>query len=396
VLAALVCSGKNTCADMTTPFYETEEHARLREQARRFARTHVQPHAHAWDEAEEFPRELYVKAAESGIFGVAYPEEVGGAGGDLSHALAISDEIVLEGHNVGVCVGLGSHGIALPPIVRFGTAAQKKKFVEPCLRGEKVSALAITEPSGGSDVASLKTRAERDGDHYVVTGSKMFITSGCRADFVTAAVRTGGPGHGGVSLLVIERSTPGYIVSKKLKKTGWWASDTAEITFEGCRVPCENLIGEENQGFIPIMNNFATERIYLAGQCVSIAELCYRESKKYAKEREAFGKPLTGFQVTRHKLADMASRIAAARALVSECVFRLLRGEPVMPLAAMSKNTATDMLTFVADQAVQIHGGFGYMRETIVERLYRDARLYPIGGGTREIMNEIISKTEGY
>ncbi len=381
---------------MSAPTYETDTHKTLREQARRFARTHIRPHAHAWDEAEEFPRELYKTAAEAGILGVGYAVELGGGGGDISHVLAVSEELVLEGHNVGVVVGLGSHGIALPPIVRFGTDEQKRRFVEPVVRGEQIAALAITEPSGGSDVASLKTRAERDGDHYVVTGSKMFITSGCRADFVTTAVRTGGPGHGGVSLLVIEKGTPGFHVSKKIKKTGWWASDTAELTFEGCRVPAHNLIGEENQGFVPIMMNFASERLFLAGQCVAIAELCYRESVRYARERQAFGKSLSGFQVTRHKLADMATRLAAARALLSEGVTRMMAGEQITALAAMAKNAATDMLAFVSDQAVQIFGGAGYMRETVVERLYRDARLYPIGGGTREVMNEIISKAEGY
>jgi acyl-CoA dehydrogenase len=381
---------------MTALFFETDEHASLREQARRFARSHVQPHAHAWDEAGEFPRALYRQLAEVGLLGVGYSEELGGAGGGLSHVLAVSDELVLEGHNVGVVVGLGSHGIALPPIVRFGTDAQRERFVRPVLRGEKIAALAITEPSGGSDVASIETRAVRDGDHYVVTGSKLFITSGCRADFVTAAVRTGGPGHGGVSLLVIERDTPGFVVGKKLDKMGWWASDTAELAFDGCRVPVANLVGEENQGFIPIMNNFATERLYLAGQCVAIAELCYRESVRYVRERRAFGRSLSAFQVTRHKLADMATRIAAARALLAESVVRVERGELVTGLAAMAKNAATDMLGLVADQAVQLHGGAGYTRGTIVERLYRDARLYAIGGGTREIMNEIISKTEGY
>jgi acyl-CoA dehydrogenase len=213
---------------------------------------------------------------------------------------------------------------------------------------------------------------------------------------VTTAVRTGGEGHGGVSLLVIEKGTPGFTVSKKLAKTGWWASDTAELSFDDCRVPVKNLIGEENQGFYAIMMNFVSERLALAGQCVAIAELAYRESVKYARERHAFGKTLVGFQVTRHKLADMASRVAAARALTGEVATRYTRGEQVPALAAMAKNTATDMCSFVCDQAVQIHGGNGYMREYLVERLYRDARLYPIGGGTREIMNEIISKMEGY
>ena len=376
--------------------HETAEHAHLREQVRRFARTEIAPFAHAWDEANEFPRELYPKAAAAGLLGVGYPEEFGGGGGDLSHALAAAEEMVLVGKSVGVTVGLGSHGIALPPILAFGTPEQRRQFVPPMLRGEKIAALAITEPGGGSDVAHLTTRAVREGDHYVVSGSKTFITSGCRADIVTTAVRTGGDGHGGVSLLVIERGTPGFSVSKKLAKTGWWASDTAELSFDGCRVPIDNLIGEENAGFAPIMMNFVGERLFLAGNCVAIAELAYREAVAYAKDRRAFGKTLTGFQVTRHKLAEMVTRIAAARALTSEVLQRHLRGEQVAGLAAMSKNTATDMCTFVCDQAVQIHGGYGYMREYVVERLYRDARLYPIGGGTREIMNEIISKVEGY
>jgi acyl-CoA dehydrogenase len=378
------------------PLYETEEHAHLRDQVRRFARAEIAPHASAWEEANEFPRALYLKAAEAGGMGIGYPEDVGGSGGDLSHVLAAGEELVIAGRSVGVAASLGSHRIALPPIIAFGSRELKARVVPPVLRGEKIAALAITEPGGGSDVASLRTRAVRDGDHYVVTGSKTFITSGTRADFVTTAVRTGGPGHGGVSLLVIERTAPGFTVSKKLEKMGWWASDTAELTFDACRVPVGNLLGEENAGFVPIMMNFATERLLLASNCVAIAELAYRESVEYAKERQAFGKPIMGFQVTRHKLADMVTRIAAARALTNEVVARVIRGEQAAGLAAMAKNTATDMCSFVCDQAVQIHGGYGYMREYLVERLYRDARLYPIGGGTREIMNEIISKTEGY
>ena len=376
--------------------FETEEHATLRANARKFAEKHIAPHASAWEEAEEFPRELYKTIAAAGLMGLGYPEAVGGGAGDITHVLATSEEMVLAGKSVGTVVGLGSHGIALPPIVASGTKEQIDRFVRPVLRGEKIAALAITEPGGGSDVASLRTRAERDGDFFVVNGSKTFITSGVRADFVTTAVRTGGPGHGGVSLLVIERGTPGFSQSKKLKKTGWWASDTAELTFDGCRVPAANPIGSENAGFLAIVANFVSERVFLAGQCVAIAELAYREAIAYAKERQAFGKTLTGFQVTRHKLADMATRIAAARALTGEVASRYVRGEQTPSLAAMAKNTATDMCSYVVDQAVQIHGGYGYMREFVVERLYRDARLYPIGGGTREIMNEIISKTEGY
>ncbi len=381
-----------------TYLFEGEDHAALRAQARRFAHEHIAPHAARWDEDEEFPVELYRAIAAAGLTGVGYPEadDVGGTGGDLGHVLAVSEELVLAGTSVGTVVGLGSHGIAAPPIVKFGTAEQKRRFVAPVLRGEAIAALAVTEPGGGSDVAGLATRAVRDGDHYVVTGAKTFITSGCRADWVLAAVRTGGPGHGGISFLVIERGTPGFHVSRKLKKTGWWASDTAELAFDGARVPVANRIGPEHGAFPMIMANFSGERLMLAGQCVAIAELAYREARRYAKERNAFGKPITGFQVIRHKLADMATRIAAARALTGEAAVRVVRGEPAPGLCAMAKNAATDMCSAVVDEAVQIHGGMGYMREVVVERLYRDARLYPIGGGTREIMNEIISKTEGY
>jgi acyl-CoA dehydrogenase len=381
---------------MPAYLFEAEEHRALRAQVRRFAERAIAPHGAEWEEDEEFPLSLYKEAGAAGLTGIGYPEECGGAGGDFTHTLVASDEIILAGRSVGTAVGLGSHGIALPMIVRFGTDEQKARFVTPTLRGDKVAALAITEPGGGSDVAGLTTRAVRDGDHYIVNGAKTFITSGVRADIVTTAVRTGGAGHGGVSILVIEKGTPGFGVSRKLKKTGWWASDTAELVFEDCRVPAANRIGPENGAFVMIMNNFAFERLALAGQCVSIAELAYRESIAYAKQRTAFGKTLSGFQVTRHKLADMATRLAAARALTGEATMRVQRGEMAAALCAQAKNAATDMCSFVVDAAVQIHGGMGYMRETLVERLYRDARLYPIGGGTREIMNEIISKAEGY
>ncbi len=381
--------------DMTYLF-ETDEHRALRDQLGRWAKREIAPHAAEWEEAEEFPRELYRRAGEDGMLGVAYPEEVGGSGGDATHMLVAAEELILRGRSVGTCVGLGSHAIALPPIVKHGTPEQQERFVRPALRGERISALAITEPGGGSDVASLRTRAVRDGDAYVVNGSKTFITSGCRADFVTTAVRTGGDGHGGISLLVIERDTPGFTVSKKLKKTGWWASDTAELSFEDCRVPAANLIGIEGAGFIAIMTNFTQERLMLAGQCVAIAELALSEATDYAKARQAFGRPIAGFQVIRHKLADMATKLAAARSLTGELAVRAARGEQDPALAAMAKNAATDMCSEVVDQAVQIHGGYGYMRETLVERLYRDARLYPIGGGTREIMNEIICKVRGF
>ena len=277
--------------------FETDEHRALREQIRRFAANAIEPNAHAWEEANEFPRELYQTAAKAGFLGIGYPEELGGDGGDLTHVLCASEEMVLAGKSVGTLVGLGSHGIAIPPIIKFGNDEQKERFVRPALCGEKVCSLGITEPGGGSDVAAVQTKAVRDGDHYVVNGAKTFITSGCRADFVTTAVRTGGEGHGGISMLVIESDTPGFTVSSKLKKTGWWTSDTAELAFEDCRVPSKNLIGQEGAGFLMIMMNFVTERLFIAGQCVAIAELAYREAVEYAKQRHAFGKSLAGFQV---------------------------------------------------------------------------------------------------
>ncbi|MDP3273803.1 MAG: acyl-CoA dehydrogenase family protein [Deltaproteobacteria bacterium] len=381
---------------MQSPYlFETDEHADLRRTIGAFAKREIAPNALAWEEANEFDVGLYRKAGEVGFLGLGYAESLGGSGGDLSHVLVAAEAMLLEGHSVGTVVGVGSHSIAIPPIANLGTDLQKQRWVTPVLRGEKISALAVTEPGGGSDVAGLKTRAVRDGDHYVVTGSKTFITSGARADFVTCAVRTGEAGHGGISLMVIERGTPGFLVSKRLHKMGWWASDTAELTFDECRVPAENLLGEEGSAFVAIMMNFANERILISAQCVAIAQLALTETSRYVREREAFGKPLNGFQVTRHKLAEMVTRLAAARALVHEVTVRHLRGESVAALAAMTKNTCTDMCSFVVDQAVQLHGGYGYMREFVVERLYRDARLYPIGGGTREIMNEVISKYSG-
>ena len=374
--------------------FERAEHRALRDQIRRFAAKDIAPYAHQWSEAGEFPRDLYLRAARAGLLGIGFPEAVGGSGGDLSHVLAAAEEMVLAGHSVGTSVSLATHLIALPPVLAQGSQEQIQRFVPGVLSGEMISALAVTEPGGGSDVAAIATRAVRDGDHYLVNGAKTFITSGCRADLVITAVRTSGEGYEGISLLVIESSSAGFSVGKRLEKTGWWASDTAELHFADCVVPVANRIGEEGQGFAAIMSNFVAERLMLAGQCVAIAELALQESISYAQQRRAFGKSLSGFQVTRHKLAEMATRLAAARALTAECVAEQLGGTGSPVRAAMAKNCASDMCSFVCDQAVQIHGGYGYMREYLVERLYRDARLYPIGGGTREIMNEIISRAQ--
>jgi acyl-CoA dehydrogenase len=372
--------------------YFEESHNILRQSVRKFLEREVLPYIDEWEDKEEFPRELYMKAAEAGFLGLGCPEELGGTPADVFHGIAFAEEFLRSG-SLGLTSGIGSYGIAIPPILAMGTEEQKKRFIPPVLRGEKIAALGITEPDAGSDVASIRTRAVRDGDEYVVNGAKTFITSGCRADFVTTAVRTGGEGYGGVSLLVIETNTPGFKVARKIRKMGWNASDTAELAFEDCRVPAANLLGEEGRGFYGIMENFQYERLSLAVMAHQVAQIAYEESLKYAQTRQAFGKPLTGFQVTRHKLVDMATKIAAAREFNYRLAARMESGEDVVTEVSMAKNFACEVCDKVVYDAVQIHGGYGYAREYLVERLYRDARILSIGGGTTEIMKEIISKT---
>jgi acyl-CoA dehydrogenase len=372
--------------------YFEESHNILRQSVRKFLEREVLPYIDEWEDKEEFPRELYGKAAEAGFLGLGCPEELGGTPADVFHGIAFAEEFLRSG-SVGLTSGIGSYGIAIPPILAMGTEEQKGRFIPPVLRGEKIAALGITEPDAGSDVASIRTRAVRDGDEYVVNGAKTFITSGCRADFVTTAVRTGGEGYGGVSLLVIETNTPGFKVARKIRKMGWNASDTAELAFEDCRVPAANLLGEEGRGFYGIMENFQRERLSLAVVAHQVAQIAYEESLRYAQTRQAFGKALTGFQVTRHKLVDMATKIAAAREFNYRLAARMEAGEDVVTEVSMAKNFACEVCDRVVYDAVQIHGGYGYAREYLVERLYRDARILSIGGGTTEIMKEIISKT---
>ncbi len=372
--------------------YFEESHNILRQSVRKFLEREVLPYVDEWEDKEEFPRELYNKAAEAGFLGLGCPEELGGTPADIFHIIAFTEEFLRSG-SVGLSSGIGSYGIAIPPILNMGTEEQKQRFIPPVLRGEKIAALGITEPDAGSDVASIRTRAVRDGDEYVVNGAKTFITSGCRADFVTTAVRTGGEGYGGVSLLVIETNTPGFQVARKIRKMGWNASDTAELAFEDCRVPAANLLGEEGGGFYGIMENFQFERLSLAVMAHQVAQIAYEQSLRYAQTRQAFGKPLTGFQVTRHKLVDMVTQITAAREFNYRLAARMQAGENVVTEISMAKNFACDVCDKVVYDAVQIHGGYGYAREYLVERLYRDARILSIGGGTTEIMKEIISKT---
>ena len=375
--------------------YFNETHGMVRDTMRRFVNEAVKPHIDAWEEAGGFPREVYQQAGSLGLLGIGHPTEFGGSGEqDVFLKVAASEELMRSGSG-GFVASLGSLDIGLPPVWRMGSEALKQRIVPQVLAGEKIIALAITEPSGGSDVANLKTRAVRDGDHYVVNGSKTFITSGARADYYTVAVRTGEAGFGGVSLLLIEKGTPGFTVGRTLKKMGWWASDTAELFFQDCRVPAENLLGPENSGFFTIMANFQAERLSLAIMAYMTAQLALEQCLAYVKERTTFGKPLSKHQVIRHKLAEMATQVNVAREYTYRCAARMQAGESAIAEVSMAKNFATSVSTMVTDEAVQIFGGMGYMRESLVERLYRDNRILSIGGGTHEIMNEIISKQLG-
>ncbi|QIZ25670.1 acyl-CoA dehydrogenase [Pseudomonas aeruginosa] len=375
--------------------YFDESHQLIRDSVRRFVEREVLPHIDEWEEAEEFPRELYLKAGAAGILGIGYPESYGGScEGDLFAKVAASEELMRCGSG-GLVAGLGSLDIGLPPVVKWARPEVRERVVPAVLRGEKIMALAVTEPSGGSDVASLKTRAVRDGDHYRVSGSKTFITSGMRADYYTVAVRTGGEGFAGISLLLVEKGTAGFSVGRKLKKMGWWASDTAELFFDDCRVPAENLIGVENAGFACIMANFQSERLALAVMANMTAQLALEESLRWAREREAFGKPIGKFQVLRHRLAEMATQLEVSREFTYRQAAKMAAGKSVIKEISMAKNFATDVADRLTYDAVQLLGGMGYMRESLVERLYRDNRILSIGGGSREIMNEIIGKQMG-
>ncbi len=374
-----------------SPDYFQETHHILRQTVARFVDREIKPHVESWEEAGEFPRELYRKAAEVGLLGVCYPQQWSGIETDIFHEAVVTEELTRSGSG-GVAAGLMSHGIALPPILALGNEEQKERFVPPVLQGEKIAALGVTEPGGGSDVANIRTRAVRDGGCYIVNGSKTMITSGTRADLVTMAVRTGGPGHHGLSLLVVETDSPGFTVSKKLRKMGWWASDTAELALQDVRVPVENRLGAEGSAFYGLMHNFQKERLYLALMANATAQLALEESIKYARIREAFGKPLTGFQVTRHKLVDMATLVEVSREFTYRVAAKIQAGANAVKEVSMAKIFSAEICDRVCHQAVQIHGGYGYMREYLVERLYRDSRILSIGGGTTEIMKEMISK----
>lgn len=371
--------------------YFQAEHDQIRQITRRFVEREMRPFVDEWEEAGSFPRELYQKAARVGILGMGYPEELGGTPGDLFMQVAVWEELMRPGSG-GLSAGLGSLHIALPPILALGTLEQQERFIRPVLAGEKIAALAVTEPGGGSDVAGLQTTAVLQNDHYIVNGSKTFITSGCRADQVTTAVRTGGPGAHGISLLVIEADTPGFSRSQPLKKMGWWASDTAQLFFDDCRVPAGNLIGPKNRGFYAIMGNFQKERLQMSIVANMTAELALTACLGYVQQREAFGRPIAGFQVMRHKLVDIATELEVSREFTYRVAAKMNDGVDQVKEVSMAKLFATKMCDMVTYEAVQIFGGYGYMREYLVERLYRDSRILSIGGGTTEIMKEIVAK----
>ncbi len=371
-----------------------EEHKAWRATLREFIDTEIVPFVEEWEEAGEFPRELYKKAAAVGLLGMGYPEEFGGTPVEGPHYSMVACEELARIGAGGVAASLLVHGIGLPPILAVGSDELKQRIAPGVLAGEKVIGLGITEPSGGSDVANIKTRADRDGDHFVVNGSKMFITGGMRADYVTTAVRTGGEGAGGISLLLIETDAEGFSRTS-LKKQGWLSSDTAALYFDDLRVPVANLIGDENNGFAGIMYNFNNERIFMVSNCVAHARVCFEDALAWARLRETFGKPLVKHQVIRHKFAEMARHIAATQAYLDQCVTRVQAGETPIADLSLLKVQATTTLEFCAREASQIIGGTSYMRGERVERIYREVRVNAIGGGSEEIMRELAARQLG-
>jgi acyl-CoA dehydrogenase len=375
----------------------------IRETAAEFVRREVTPHLQDWGDAGEVPRSLHLAAAKQGLLGICFPEEVGGQGGDLLDSIDVQEAMFEAGASSGLMAALFTGGIALPHLAASRNEYLVDRFVRPTLAGERIGALAITEPDGGSDVAAIRTTARREvptgstaEPEYLVDGTKTFITSGVRADFVTTAVRTGGPGAGGISLLVVEKDTPGLTVDRTLRKMGWHCSDTAELGFASVRVPATNLVGEENAGFAQIAEHFVTERIALAVHGYGIAARSLALTKAYVQERQTFGRPLASRQVVRHQLVEMHRQVDVARTYVREVARRYVAGENVMAEACLAKQTAVETAVAVCDAAVQLHGGTGYLHGTEVERHYRDARILPIGGGATEVLTDLAARLLGY
>ncbi|GAA1513815.1 acyl-CoA dehydrogenase family protein [Nocardioides humi] len=372
------------------------ERQALKESATEFARREIMPGLQEWEDAGELPRSLTEAAAKAGLLSVGYPEEVGGEGGDLLDACALQEGLMEAGASGGLMASLFTHGISVPHMVENGSPYLIDRYVRPTLRGEMIGGLGITEPGGGSDVAGITTRAVRDGDQYVINGAKTFITSAVRGDFVVTACRTGEEGHAGISLIVVDKGTPGFTVQRSLKKMGWHCSDTAELSYADVRVPVENLVGQENQGFYYIAQQFVVERIFLALMGYGHAKRCLDLAAQYTRERETFGKPLNKNQVVRAQLVEMHRQVEVARTYTLAVAERHVAGEDVIAEACLAKQTAVDTAVAVSDIAVQLHGGTGYMHGTEVERHYRDARLLPIGGGATEVLTDLAARLLGY
>lgn len=375
--------------------WRTSERQALRDLASSFTRKEILPHIDRWEDEGELPRELHRRTAEVGLLGVGFPEEVGGSGGDLRDLTVMTEAMVEAGASTGVLASLLTHVIAVPHMATVGNPEHIERWVRPTLAGAKIGSLGVTEPDTGSDVAGIRTYARRDGDHYVVNGAKLFITSATRADFITVAVRTGGPGSSGVSLLVVETDTPGFAVSRRLRKMGWLCSDTGELAFSEARVPVGNLVGAEGSGFVQIMKQFQVERAFIAVQAYATAQRCLDLTIDYIRQRETFGRPLSTRQVVRHKVVDMATAVDVARTYTRAAIDRIVAGDTDVRMVSMAKNEAVAACDLAVDTAVQLHGGMGYLRETEVERHYRDSRILGIGGGTTEIMKEVIAKQIG-
>ena len=382
----------STSGAESSPYYG-ESHAAWRATLRRWVQREIEPHVDAWERERAFPRELYRKAAAIGLLGLGFPEAYGGTPGDTFANVVASDELARPAAG-GVAASLMSHTISLPPIVAAGSDELKARVVPGVLRGEKLAALAVTEPAGGSDVARLQTTARRDGDAYVVNGSKVFITSGMRADYYTVAVRTGGPGLAGISLLLLEGDMPG-LTRTPIEKMGWHSSDTATLYFDDVRVPVANRIGDENAGFAALMRNFNGERLGLASTAIATAQVALDEAIAYARERETFGKRLVEHQVIRHKLVEMTRRVRAARAYRDLVAWRIEAGESPAADVAMLKVHATTLLEFCAREAAQILGGASYQTGSKVERIYREVRVLAIGGGSEEVMRDLAARQLG-
>lgn len=374
----------------------TEVHEAWRTQLRRFVDAEIVPYADDWDEAGEIPLELWPKAAEVGLLGLGYPEEYGGVkeGIDSWYGWVTNEELARHGVG-GVNASLMVHGIGLPPVINWGHEAMKQMVAPPVLRGEKHISLGITEPGAGSDVAQLRTTAVRDGDHYVVNGSKTYITGGMRANWVSTAVRTGGDGAAGVSMLLIPTDAEGFSRTPLDRKQGWWASDTATLYFDNVRVPVDNLIGEENKGFVVIMTNFNGERMAMAAGMEALGRVCLEEAVNWARERQTFGKRLADHQVIRHKIAMMKQKLNATQAYIRSCYESIEAGYPNPGDIALLKVQASETMEFCAREAMQVLGGIGYMRGNRVERIYREVRVNAIGGGSEEIMRDLASRQYG-